>query len=240
MPPPDSRFDHAAPRPGGDRSARSGAVASGPGPGRAAWRAPGEGSAHREGEASGTLADSLFAHFLRAPALVGGIVPSSRALGRAMSRRAAGFDAIVELGAGGGSITRFLAADHPGATLTVIERSPEMAHRISRRWPRAFVHAGCVHDRADALLVQDRRAVAVSSLPFRSLPAGLARATAALIERFLLVHPERRLVQYSYGLREPFAFVSPVLRWHRAERVWRNVPPAVVWIAARADAVDES
>ena len=57
MPPPDSRFDHAAPRPGGDRSARSGAVASGPGPGRAAWRAPGEGSAHREGDASGTLAD---------------------------------------------------------------------------------------------------------------------------------------------------------------------------------------
>ena len=231
MPPSDSRYDHGGARTAGDRGARPGALASGPG--RNAWRAMGNGVGHREGGAPGALAASFLAHFLRAPALVGGVVPSSRALGRAMSRHAAGFDAIVELGAGDGSITRFLAADHPRATLTVIERSPEMARRIARGWPRAFVHAGCVHERADALLVQPPRAVAVSSLPFRSLPDEIARTTSALIERFLLAHPARRLVQYSYGLREPFALESPLLRWHRAERVWRNVPPAIVWIAGR-------
>jgi phosphatidylethanolamine/phosphatidyl-N-methylethanolamine N-methyltransferase len=152
-----------------------------------------------------------------------------------MSRHAAGFDAIVELGAGAGSITRFLAADHPRAALAVIERSPELARRIARGWPRVFVHSGCVHERADALLAQPASTVAVSSLPFRSLPGDLARTTSGLIERFLLAHPARRLVQYSYGLREPFAFESPLLRWHRAERVWRNVPPAIVWIASRPE-----
>jgi len=122
----------------------------------------------------------------------------------------------------------------------VIERSPEMARGIARGWPRVFVHTGCVHERADALLLQPARTVAVSSLPFRSLPGDLARTTSRLIERFLLAYPERRLVQYSYGLREPFAFESARLRWHRAERVWRNVPPAIVWVASRAEPSDRA
>ena len=209
MPPPDSGFDNGAPRAAGERAARSGALVSGPG--REGWRPGSAGSGHREGGAPGGLADSFFAHFLRAPALVGGIVPSSRSLGRAMSRHAADFDAIVELGAGAGSITRFLAADHPRTALAVIERSPEMARGIARGWPRVFVHTGCVHERADALPLQ---------------PA--------------LAYPERRLVQYSYGLREPFAFESARLRWHRAERVWRNVPPAIVWVASRAEPSDRA
>lgn len=238
MSPPDSGYDNGGSRTAGDRAARSGALATGAG--RDRWRAGSAGSGHHEGGAPGGLADSFFAHFLRAPALVGGIVPSSRALGRAMSRHAAGFDAIVELGAGAGSITRFLAADHPRAALAVIERSPELARRIARGWPRVFVHSGCVHERADALLAQPASTVAVSSLPFRSLPGDLARTTSGLIERFLLAHPARRLVQYSYGLREPFVFESPLLRWHRAERVWRNVPPAIVWIASRAEPSNRS
>lgn len=202
------------------------------------WRAIG---AHRERAEHTTrrapfpldsLSDSLLLHFLRAPALVGGIVPSSSVLARAMSRHAAGFDAMVELGAGTGSVTRRLAVDHPRTPLTVIERSPVLAQRIAHGLPRARVHGGCVHERAECLIEQPARTVAVSSLPFRSLPADLSRATIAVIERFLLAHAERRLVQYSYGLREPFEFDSPHVFWQRAERVWRNLPPAVVWVAA--------
>ena len=180
------------------------------------------------------LDESFLAHFLRAPALVGGIVPSSPVLARALSRHAAGFDAIVELGAGEGSVTRRLAADHPDARLMLIERSTAMADRLGRGWPRADVHAGCVHERADRIYAMPRRTVAVSSLPFRSLPAELALATIGVLQRFLLAHPERALVQYSYGLREPFAFDAPTLAWRRVERVWRNLPPAIVWIAGSA------
>ncbi len=237
MPPHDSRRHDGATPAATRRAAGAGALP--PPPGGDAWRARNaDAGRHRQG-AGDSLGNSFLAHFLRAPALVGGVVPSSRFLGSAMSRHAAGFEAIVELGAGAGSITRILAADHPDATLTVIERSPEMARRIACGWPRAYVHAGCVHERVDALLVQPARAVAVSSLPFRSLPADLARGTAALIERFLLAHPERRLVQYSYGLREPFGLASPRLGWRRAERVWRNLPPAIVWVAGCTDGSGE-
>ncbi len=175
--------------------------------------------------------DTMLAHFLRAPTLVGGIVPSSSVLARAMSRQAAGFDAIVELGAGTGAVTRRLVADHPRAALTLIEREQQLARRLARSFTHARVRDGCVHDRVDCLLEQPPRTVAVSSLPFRSLPEDVANATGAAIERFLLADPARRLVQYSYGLREPFAFRDARLSWRRVERVWRNVPPAIVWIA---------
>ena len=184
-----------------------------------------------DGDSRRPLGESFLAHFLRAPALGGGVVPSSRVLARTLSRHAAGFDAIVELGAGAGSVTRWLAGDHPRARLTVIERDASMTRRLQRLWPRARICAACVHERPDALLMQPASAVAVAALPFRSLPDDLSRATAAVIERFLLADPARRLVQYSYGLREPFEFGDARLRWRRAERVWRNVPPAIVWVA---------
>jgi phosphatidylethanolamine/phosphatidyl-N-methylethanolamine N-methyltransferase len=155
----------------------------------------------------------MLVQFLRAPNFMGGIVPSSSVLARAMSRQATGFDAIVELGAGTGAVTR----------------------RLARSYSHARVRDGCVHDRVDCLLEQPPRTVAVSSLPFRSLPEDVANATGAAIERFLLADPARRLVQYSYGLREPFAFRDARLSWRRVERVWRNVPPAIVWIAVAED-----
>lgn len=222
MPPPDTRPDPYVSRAHALDDGRMRPGRTGASPSAGSSRAP------------GMLAESFLVHFLRAPALVGGVVPSSRVLARALSRHAGGFESIVELGAGAGSVTRWLASDHPRARLTIVERDGAMARRIVRRWPRARVVSACVHERPDALLAQPQRAVAVSSLPFRSLPEDLVRPTVAVIERFLLDDPARRLVQYSYGLRPPFAFSAPSIAWRRAERIWRNVPPAVVWIADAA------
>jgi len=194
-------------------------------------RTRGNGGATRGPLALAAFTDTMLVHFLRAPTFMGGIVPSSSVLARAMSRQAAGFEAVVELGAGTGSVTRRLAADHPRAALTVIEREPALARRLARGFSHARVHDGCVHDCIECLLDQPPRTVAVSSLPFRSLPDDVAAATVGALERFLLADPGRRLVQYSYGLREPFEFRDARLAWRRVERVWRNVPPAIVWIA---------
>jgi len=197
-------------------------------------RARRDGGASRGPLALAAITDTMLVQFLRAPTFMGGIVPSSSVLARAMSRQAAGFDAVVELGAGTGSVTRRLVADHPRAALTVIEREPRLARLLARGFSHARVHDGCVHDCVDALLGQPSRTVAVSSLPFRSLPGDVAEATVDALERFLLADPARRLVQYSYGLREPFAFRDRRLCWRRVERVWRNVPPAIVWTAGRS------
>jgi phospholipid N-methyltransferase len=198
----------------------------------AGWRHA--GGASRGPLALASLADTMLVQFLRAPTFMGGIVPSSSVLARAMSRQAAGYDAIVEVGAGTGAVTRRLVADYPRAALTLVEREPKLARRLARSFSHARVRDGCVHEHVDCLVEQPPRTVAVSSLPFRSLPADVADATIAALERFLLADAERCLVQYSYGLRAPFAFRSPRLAWRRVERIWRNVPPAIVWVADRS------
>jgi len=220
-----------APRRAGSAVARGDAVGAADDPSLQP-RALRGGGASRGPLALASITDTMLVQFLRAPNFMGGIVPSSSVLARAMSRHAAGFDAIVELGAGTGAVTRRLVADHPRVALTLIEREQQLARRLARSYSHARVRDGCVHDRVDCLLEQPPRTVAVSSLPFRSLPEDVAQATGAAIERFLLANPARRLVQYSYGLREPFAFRDDRLSWRRVERVWRNVPPAIVWIAA--------
>lgn len=177
---------------------------------------------------AGTSARFLL-HYLRSPALIGAIVPSSAALARAMSRQAQGHAHILEFGAGTGTITQQLALDHGERCLTVFELDPRLARTLARRYPHMPVWDGCLHERADIVLGQPEDCVAVSSLPFRSLPASVREPTIELVEAFLDAHPARQLVQYTYGLRPPFDVSTARLAWTRHDRVWTNVPPACVW-----------
>ena len=173
--------------------------------------------------------------YLRSPALVGAVAPSSAALARAMSRQARGYAHILEFGAGTGAITRQLAQDHGESRLTLFERDVRLARALARRHPNAPVWDGCLHERAAIVLGQPAHCVAVSSLPFRSLPASVLGPTIEIVEAFLLAHPGRKLVQYTYGLRVPFDVSTPRLAWARHGRVWTNVPPAGVWTLGRRD-----
>ena len=178
--------------------------------------------------AAGTSARFLL-HYLRSPAIIGAIVPSSAALARAMSRHARGYAHILEFGAGTGTITQQLAHDHGEPCLTIFELDSRLARALARRHAQATVWDGCLHERADIVLGQPADCVAVSSLPFRSLPASVRVPTIEVVEAFLTAHPERMLVQYTYGLRPPFDVSTPRLAWTRHDRVWTNVPPASVW-----------
>ena len=178
--------------------------------------------------AAGTSARFLL-RYLRSPALIGAVAPSSAALARTMSRHAQGYAHILEFGAGTGTITQQLALDHGERCLTVFELDPRLARALARRYPHVPVWDGCLHDRADIVLGQPAECVAVSSLPFRSLPASVREPTIEVVEAFLNAYPQRRLVQYTYGLRAPFDVSTPRLAWTRHDRVWTNVPPASVW-----------
>lgn len=177
--------------------------------------------------AAGTA--NFLLRYLRSPALIGAIVPSSAALARAMSRQAQGYAHIVEFGAGTGTITQQLAHDHGECGLTIFELDGRLARALARRHPHAPVWDGCLHDRADIVLGQPEDCVAVSSLPFRSLPASVREPTIEVVEAFLQASPRRKLVQYTYGLRPPFDVSTRRLAWTRHGRIWTNVPPASVW-----------
>lgn len=172
--------------------------------------------------------------WLKTPAMIGAIVPSSRRLSAFMARRAAGAGVLVELGAGTGTITAELVRQHPDVPLILFEQSPALAAALHRRFPSATIIADCFHARADLLADLAEDAVFVSSLPFRSLPAQITTPTIACLHALLQDAPRRRLIQFTYQPRAPFA-APPGLAWRRCATVWRNAPPAGVWELAMPD-----
>jgi phosphatidylethanolamine/phosphatidyl-N-methylethanolamine N-methyltransferase len=174
-------------------------------------------------------ATAFMAVALARPSTVGAILPSSRHLADAMARAAAGAQRLIELGAGTGAITAALCEQHPDVPTLAVEMESGLADHLRERFPRIEVRAAAAHE----VLREMRRpghTALVSSLPFRSLPPRLRLRSSLAIERFLLAHPERRLVQYTYLPRVPFDLrLGTSLRWRRVASVWRNVPPAWVW-----------
>jgi len=164
------------------------------------------------------------------PSTVGAVLPSSRRLAETMAGAASGCRCLIELGAGTGAITAALHHRHPQVPLLAVELEPLLARQLHARFPTIEVRAAAAHEvlREAAGLPGDT--VLVSSLPFRSLPPRLRLRSSLAIERFLNAGPGRRLVQYSYLPREPFALRGPgTLRWRRLAAVWGNAPPAWVW-----------
>jgi len=180
--------------------------------------------------------------WLRRPLAMGAVVPSGRLLGAAMAR--ATLDAIadhdghvIELGAGTGHVTKaLLSAGIPAARLALVERDPELAAFLRRHFPGPTVIEGDAARLPRLLSANgiDSIAAVVSSLPLLSLPA---EVVAGIVHGVFESLPRGGvLVQFTYGPSPP---VPRALRERlhlqasSGPRIWRNVPPAVVWTFTR-------
>lgn len=177
----------------------------------------------------------FIARMLRSPRDVGALVPSGPALARAMASQVQTGRAgvVVELGAGTGAVTRALLAQGlPPGRLVVIEREAAFCRLLRARFPGLTV----LHD--DARRLQHALAdygleqinSVVSSLPFLSLPFTTQREI--LRQSVQMLAPGGAFIQFTYGPASP---VHPVLQrrlglsGRPVARVWRNLPPALVW-----------
>lgn len=177
---------------------------------------------------SSDMNTTFLRHWLQDPISVGAIAPSSRHLAAAMAEETGNFDTIVEVGAGTGAITAALVKRNPEARLVVFELSQKLAHGLQTRFPQAEVIAGAFHENVSALHDLPPKTVVVSALPFRSLPPTIVGPTVEALADVLRVDGARRLVQFSYWPRVPFAAPAD-FSWLRIRTVWRNAPPANVW-----------
>lgn len=160
--------------------------------------------------------------------MVGAVAPSSKRLARAMARGTEGASLVVELGAGTGAISQELVRRCGAERLVLVEPDRTLASRLSRQFPHSRVLACCAHEAPDFFASLPLDAILVSSLPFRSLPEHVTGPTVELLLGVLNHGSQRKLVQYTYHPRPPFD-VPHEFRWHRRERVLRNLPPAGVW-----------
>lgn len=188
-------------------------------------------------------ADGLFAEqwrFLRRlavnPRRIGAIAPSGPSLARAM---VAQVDTdrpgpILELGPGSGAMTRELLSRglSPGR-LTVIEHDPAFAKLVAERFTGVNVLQGDAFDLDRTLAGQSAQKFTgvISGLPLLNHPPEKRQALlGAILSR---LEPGAPFVQFSYGRQQP---VSPPAgaTVKCAAFIWRNLPPARVWVYRRS------
>lgn len=174
---------------------------------------------------------------LRAPRQVGAIVPAGRFLGQAIVREVLDGNPglVIELGAGTGSITQALfAVRHQLSDLIVFEKAPELAARLHQKFPGLTVHGTCASKISQLDLLNRNTLTLVSSLPFRSLPAGDRHQLSDAIVGISSTIAQFRLIQYSYFGRLPFTSPTKNLSWRKKQTVVRNLPPATVWVLEKS------
>ncbi|WP_214102779.1 class I SAM-dependent methyltransferase [Acrocarpospora catenulata] len=186
----------------------------------------------------------FFGQFMRSPAAIGAIAPSSRQLAAAVTVPIPeyGNPTVVELGPGTGSFTGEIQRRLGGrGRHLAVEINPQLAAHLSTRHPGVEL----IVDDAARLpdLLTARRAgqadVIVSGLPWAAFGWGTQHALlsgvlaalnpAGAFTMFAYVHARRLppAVRIRRALTE--AFEEVVL----GRTVWRNLPPAFVYHARR-------
>jgi phosphatidylethanolamine/phosphatidyl-N-methylethanolamine N-methyltransferase len=181
----------------------------------------------------------FLAAWLRSPLKMGALVPSSRALARAMAAQVtARSGAVIELGAGTGVVTHALVQAHiPPERLVVIERDLRLHALVMAQFPHLNVLCADAMELGAVLEEHhiDEINAIVSSLPLLSMPEQVRNAI--IHQMATLIGDHGRIVQFTYGPR------SPIRRGHlrkyrlagrRVKLVVANIPPAHVWVYQRA------
>lgn len=182
--------------------------------------------------------------FLRSPATIGALAPSSRRLAEAVSIPVPerGEPVVVELGPGTGPFTAEIQRKLSGrGHHLAVELNASLAGLLAQRYPLVDVV------RADAAqlpeLLAERRLkqadVVVSGLPWAAFPDGLQRQLMGAVTSvlgaggafttFSYIHaiPLSAARRFRSLLAERFEEVVP------GRTVWRNAPPAFVFHARR-------
>jgi phosphatidylethanolamine/phosphatidyl-N-methylethanolamine N-methyltransferase len=169
------------------------------------------------------------------PRAVGAIAPSSPALARAIAAQIEPDlpGPILELGPGTGVVTEALIARGISEErLIAIEFSPDFARLIAERYPKAHVIAGDAFDLDGTLGATTTAlfAAIVSGLPL--LNHSPDRRSAFVDRALAWLKPGAPLVQFSYGFGPP-ADAPPGAVVVQVAHIWRNLPPARVWVYRR-------
>jgi phospholipid N-methyltransferase len=186
-----------------------------------------------QGPETSWAAAAFLGGFLRHPAQVGSVWPSSRRLEQRLVRCAGLAQArtVVELGPGtGGTTAAFLQALPPTARLLAIELDPVFHQRLLRTHddPRLSVQLGSAEHLAEFLDARSLGApdAIVSGIPFSTMPPQLCDRIAATIANVLA--PGGRFV--AYQVRANVAdHLSPFLGAPGQSWEWINVPPVRVF-----------
>lgn len=166
------------------------------------------------------------------PLKTGAVSPSSPELCREM---AAHVDIerdgiIIELGPGTGPVTEaLLARKIAPERLVLIEYDGDFCRLLRERFPGVNVVQGDAYALRQTLQDMAGQPVAaiVSSLPLMTRPPSVRKSLLA--EALGLMAAGAPYIQFTYAAKPPVP-VDAGYETHRGKRIWKNIPPARVWI----------
>lgn len=176
----------------------------------------------------------FFFRYVRNPSSIGAVCPSSSFLGRKMAAALSGVvgngDAVAELGAGTGAVTKFIL-DTPGLNpekFYCVEFEKRSADILGKKFPKAKIFNDSAENIVEIMSgdAKDLKCV-VSSLPLLSLPR---QCSSSILSRCEDALPKGGLyVQFTYNLFNPPAdkFFKNMKRI-KTSYVFFNIPPARV------------
>jgi phosphatidylethanolamine/phosphatidyl-N-methylethanolamine N-methyltransferase len=120
--------------------------------------------------------------------------------------------------------------------LVLVEYSPEFCQLLKRRFPKATIIQGDAYDLTDTLsgILAEPAAATVSSLPLFTKPMDERRSLLEGAQE--LMHPDAPFIQFTYAMVPPIPARSQEYRTRASNRIWRNLPPARVWVYTRTAA----
>jgi phosphatidylethanolamine/phosphatidyl-N-methylethanolamine N-methyltransferase len=186
----------------------------------------------KTGEKFGDAAQ-FFRTWAEKPLQLGSVTPSSRFLSRAVASyvdpKLKG--PVIEIGAGTGPVTEALIRRGVAEErLVLIEYSDEFCQLLRRRFPSATVIQGDAYALADRLdgMLQEKASALVCGLPLFTKPEG--QRLELLAEAFRFLKAGAPFIQFTYAVVSPMPLRKAFFTWEASPRIWRNVPPARVWI----------
>lgn len=174
--------------------------------------------------------------WLERPLSTGAVTPSGRVLARTMARYVNPHlsGPVVELGPGTGPVTEALVAEGiEPERLVLVEFNPTFCQLLRARFPAATVVQGDAYGLRRLLggLLQQPAAAIVSGLPLVTKP--MRQRLRLLRDALELMRPGAPFVQFTYAVVPPIPKKLAGVRAEASERIWKNMPPARVWVYRR-------
>jgi phosphatidylethanolamine/phosphatidyl-N-methylethanolamine N-methyltransferase len=167
------------------------------------------------------------------PLSTGAVMPSSKALARTMAgyvdTKASG--PIIELGPGTGPVTEALVQHGVDpARLVLVEFNPSFCRLLRTRYPAATVVQGDAYKLRRLLetFVREPAAAVVSGLPLVTKP--LRTRLRLIADAMGLLAPGAPFIQFTYAMVPPIPKALSGIKAEASELIWRNLPPARVWV----------